>query len=197
MTDLLDTTCMGVIQIDRRGQIVEANDTAKELLRRNDGLDDDGGTLHAAWPEDDLTLQKLLAEALPRLGGQGASGSMAVRRREWSPRLALHVKPVTYCEEDYRVQRVTALVLIVDPESRARIEPAFVKAVLGLTSAEATIAVLLAEGRTAQEIATATGREYSTVRTHLNHMFAKLGYSRQFELARAVLALTNLPVSRR
>ena len=47
--------------------------------------------------------------------------------------------------------------------------------------------------QTLREIATATGCGYSTVRTHLKHIFAKLGVSRQFEVAQTVLALSSLP----
>ena len=41
-----------------------------------------------------------------------------------------------------------------------------------------------------------TPLRYSTVRTHLKHIFAKLGVSRQLEVAQLVLALSSLPVSR-
>ena len=193
--ELLDNTRMGIIQLDWGGRILEANDRALELLRQNDGLTDEGGELRASWPEDNARLQELLARALPRLSGLGASGSMAVRRRSWSPGLALHVKPATVREVEYRSLRVAALVLIVDPVSRAELEPALVEAVLGLTPAEAAITVLLAEGRTLRQIAASTGREYSTIQTHLRHIFAKLGCSRQLEVVQAVAALSNLPSS--
>ena len=71
LAELLDNTHAGVIHLDRGGRVVEANDSARELLRRDDGLSDAGGTLHAAWPEDDTRLQALLARALPRLVGRG------------------------------------------------------------------------------------------------------------------------------
>ena len=196
VTELLGTTRTGVIQLDRSGRIVAANDGARELLRRNDGLSDGNGALRAATPEDNAGLRNLLAQALPRFGEQGASGSMMVRRSSQLPRLALHVKPVADRELDDRSRHVAALVLIVDPVERARIAPGLVEAVLGLSPAETEIAVLLAEGRTTRQIAAATGRGYSTVRTHLKHIFIKLGVSRQYEVAQLVLALSSLPVSR-
>ena len=193
---ILENAGTGVIQLDRRGRIVAANDSARALLRSNEGLSDRDGVLRAAMPEDNDTLQNLLARALPRFGEQGASGSMMVRRPSLLPRLVLHVKPVANREVDYRSRHVAALVLIVDPVERVRIDPGLVAAALGLTPTETEIAVLLAEGRTAPEIAEATGRGYSTVRTHLKHIYLKLGVSRQFEVAQLVLALSNLPVSR-
>ena len=196
LTELLDNARAGVIQLDRSGRIVEANDSARELLRRNDGLSDRDGELRAASPEDHAGLEQLLAQALPRFGGQGASGSMTVRRPSLLPRFALHVKPVATREADHRPRDVAVLVLIVDPAARVRIDPGLVRAALGLTPTEAEIAVLIAEGRTSRQIAAATGRGYSTVRSHLKQIFAKLGVSRQFELAQLVLALSNLPASR-
>ena len=193
---LLDNTRAGIIHLDRRGRIVEANDSARALLREDDGLSDKRGALQAAWPEDDARLQNLLARALPGLVRRGASGSILIRRRLPLPRFALHVKPVTDREVDYRARDVAALVLIVDPVSRVRVAPDLVQEVLGLSPAETEIAVLLAEGRTLREIAATTGREYSTVRSHLKHMFAKLGSSRQFDVAQAVLALSSLPGTR-
>ena len=193
VTELLTNTYTGVVQLDRRGRIVETNDGALGLLRRNDGLSDTDEELRATCPDDDQRLKELLAGALPHRLEKGVSGSMLLRRQSPLPRLALHVKPVSSRDAAYRSRRVAALVLIVDPVSRARIEPELVKAMLGLTPAETEIAVMLAQGQTVRQIATATGRGYSTVRTHLKHIFSKLGGSRQFEVAQAVLALSNLP----
>jgi len=194
--ELLENTGAGVIQLDRRGRIIETNDIARALLRRGDGLRDEGGALRATRPEDDARLEHLLARALPRFGEAGASGSMMVRRTSSLPWFALHVKPVAGGEADYRALRVAALVLIVDPVNRARVEPELLEAMLGLTPTEAEIALLLAEGWTARQIEAATNRSYSTVRTHLKNIFAKLKVSRQFEVARTVLSLSGLPASR-
>ena len=193
---LLDHTGAGIVHLDRRGRIVEANDSARELLRRGDGLYDQAGSLKAKTPVDDARLQSLLARALPRFDRPGASGSMLVRRSPPPPSLSVHVKPVTHRETGYQSRAPVALVLIVDPVGRAGIEPHLVQAALGLTTTETEVALLLAEGRTLRQIAATTGRGYNTVRTHLQHIFVKLGVSRQFEVAQRVLALSSLRVPR-
>ena len=190
---LLGNARTGIIHLDRGGRIVGANDRALALLRRRDGLADRHGALRAASREDDRGLQELLSRALPRFGGHGASGSMTVRRPSLLPRFAVHVKPVTNGEADYRSRQVAALVLIVDPVERARVDPALVEAALGLTPAQAGIAVLLAQARTPRQTAAATGRRYGTVRTHLKQIYARLGVARQLDVVPLVLALSTLP----
>ena len=196
LTGLLDNSRSCVIQLDWRGQIVAANDAAQDLLRRGDGLSDQGGILRAWSPSEDANLQRLLGRALPRFGSQGASGSMTVKRPSVLTRLALHISPLGDGRRDSCSLRVSALVLIVDPASRARIDPGLVVEVLGLTPAEGQVAVLLAEGKTVREIAVATGRRESTIRWHLHHICSKHGISRQVELVQLVLSLVGIPQSR-
>lgn len=190
---LLGSTRSGVIQLDRRGRIVEANERARSLLRRGDGLSDQDGFLHARVAVDNAALQRLLACALPRFGGQGVGGSMAVRRGVDLPRLVLHVSPLDDGDTNIRARRVAALVLIADPGSRTRIDPELVAAALGLTPVESRVAVSLAEGRTVRDIARAMGRTENTIRWHMKNMFSKHHISRQFELVQQVQALADLP----
>ena len=83
--------------------------------------------------------------------------------------------------------------LVVDPASRARIDPALVAATLGLTPMESRVAVWLAEGKTVRDIARATGRTENTIRWHMKNIFAKQGIGRQFELVQLVRSLAGLP----
>ena len=197
LATLLDNTGLGVVQLDGRGRIAAANDRARILLRIGDGLFDEGGFLCARAAADDAELQGLLTRALPRFGGQGASGSTTVGRSSALPRLVLHVNPVGGRETDLRVWPVAALVLVVDPASQNRIDPAVAGSALGLTGMESRVAVLLAEGMNVREVAAATGRRESTIRTHVKHMFAKHRVSRQADLVRLVLSLAGAPESRR
>ena len=190
---LLDNRRCGVIQLDRRGRIVAANDCARNLLRKGDGLADRGGQLCASLPADDAALLKLLARALPPYGVQGAGGSITVKRSVVSPRLVLHAIPVSNERTDMLTNTVAALVLVVDPASRGRIDPVLLKDLFGLTRAESRVAVMLAEGRTIRQIAVATGRSEGTIRWHMKHIFGKLGVSRQVELVQLVMSLADFP----
>ena len=114
---------------------------------------DRDGSLGAWSPADNARLQRLLAAALPPFGGQGASGSMAVRRAPGMSPLVLHVNPVGNGQADLRTRRVAALALVVDPASRLRIDPDLLAVALGLTPTEGRVAVLLAEGMTVPAVA--------------------------------------------
>ncbi len=196
LAKLLEATGLGIVQLDGHGRIVAANDRARDVLRTGDGLFDEGGFLQARAPEDDAELQGLLTRALPRYGGQGAGGSTMVRRPAALPPLVLHVNPVGRQETDFHLWPVAALVLVADPAGGTRIDPAVAEAALGLTGMESRVAALLAEGMSVREIAAATGRGESTIRSHVKHMFARHGLSRQADLVRLVLSLAGAPESR-
>ena len=187
-TELLDNATVGVIHLDRRGLIVEANARARATLRRGDGLVDQAGCLRARVAADDIRLGALLARVLAGSGRPATSGSIAVQRSPTLPRLAVHMTPVAVAGQEFGIGRVTALVLIVDPAAKPRLEAEQVAATLGLTRAESRVAVALAEGASVREIATTTGRQESSVRWLVKQVHAKLEIPRNADLVRMVLA---------
>ena len=106
LADLLATTRLGIIQLDGRGRIAAANDRALALLRTGDGLVDKDGVLCADVPADDAVLQGLLTRALPPFGGQGAGGSMMVRRAADPQPLLVHLMPIGRPEPAVRLEFV-------------------------------------------------------------------------------------------
>ena len=134
-------------------------------------------------------MKRLVAEALPNSGTAAVSGSMLLRRSFLLPPLVLHVKPVGVPQPDYGARHVAALVLIVEPGSRHRIDPGLVAGVLGLTPAESRVAVWLAEGRSVREMAAARGVTVRAIYWHLNQIYQKRSISRQVDLVRLVLSI--------
>ena len=197
LADLFATTGLGVIQLDGRRRIAAANDRALEVLRTGDGLCDKDRVLRAGIPADDAVLQDLLTRALPPAGMQGAGGSMTLHRAADPVPLVVHLMPIGRPETAACAWPVAALVLVVDPAHRPRLDPVLVAAGLGLTPMESRVAVLLTEGKSLREVATATGRKDTTIRWHLRQIFAKCGIGRQAELVRLVLSLGGAAHGRR
>ena len=197
LSELLNNTRCRVIQLDRRARIVASNDPALDLLSQGDGLFKRGGFLDVRAPDERAELQRLLARALPPFGSQGAIGSMLVSRSAARTRLVVQIIPVDERGSNHRSQGVAALVLVVDPQRRIRIDPSLVSDALGLTAAEGRLAAMLAAGYSVRDVATTTDRTVATIRSHLKHIFGKQRISRQIELVRRVLALSGLAKPRR
>ena len=115
-----------------------------------------------------------------------------VARRPSGPPLVLHVIPVGGGETEPGAWPVAALVLAPDAAQPTELDVATVAETLHFTRAECQAAVLLARGMTVREIAAATGRRESTVRSHVKHMFTKHGLNRQADLVRLVRSLAGV-----
>ena len=77
-----------------------------------------------------------------------------------------------------------ALVVAVDAHGTDRgPSAALLAALLGATPAEASVALLVAQGQGLPAVAAALGIARSTARTHLRRVFEKAGVRRQAELA--------------
>lgn len=192
LSELLESRRLGIVQLDRRGRIREANDRARGILPKCDGLRDRGGVLTAQHRGEHAELQRLLAQALPRTGGRGAGGSMKITRREATGPVVPEVHPARETGANRRAWELGALVLLVDPSARRRVDPELAAAVLGLTPAESLVVVGMATGQTVAGIAHAQDVAESTVRTHLKRIYRKQGIRKQTELVRRVLSLDGL-----
>ena len=192
VTALLDNPRIGVLELDRRGRILEGNDRARSILRHGDGLLDRNGMLRARAPADQVRLERLVGVALPASGAVAVSGSMVLRRSSVVPPFVLHVKPVGGPQPDHGARHVAALVLIVEPGRQHRINPDLVATALELTPAETQVAVWLAEGNSVGDMADATGHTKAAIYWHLQRIYQKHSISRQADLVRLVLSLAEL-----
>ncbi|MDE0349208.1 MAG: LuxR C-terminal-related transcriptional regulator [Gammaproteobacteria bacterium] len=80
-----------------------------------------------------------------------------------------------------------AMVLIVDPLDRPRVNPDRLSGALDLTPAQAHVAAAVASGGTVQSIAASSHRSEAVVRWHLKQIMARLGLFGQTDLVRLVL----------
>ena len=191
LVELLESAKIGIVRLDRHARVVAANDVGHALLRGGGELSQQDGALRAALPKENAELQALLARALAR---SGTGGSMRLSRDGSILPAVLNVVPLL--KEDAG-GRFGALVLIADPAHRQDFDPALVGEILGLTSTESRIAVLLAQGKSIGEVAVEARRSPTTVKWHIRQIYAKCGLSRQADLIQLVAQLAKIPGVRR
>jgi len=79
LAELLENTRFSVIQLDRQGRILAANDSARRLLMRGGALVDSHSILRAR-PAEDAEFQRLLEKALSPFGTLASAGTMTLGR---------------------------------------------------------------------------------------------------------------------
>ena len=116
---------------------------------------------------------------------------LAVQRSSGKRPLTLLVRPVEGSpQQDVGGPRI--LIFILDPEFPVETAEAELRQLYGLTSTEASLANLLMEGKTLDDCCDVLGIRRSTARTHLQHLFEKVGVQRQSELVSVLLKSIGL-----
>ena len=174
---------IGMLLLDRDGQIVEANDRAREALDRKDGLTVRAGRLTAVRSGEADPLAALLDAACRA----GSRGSMPIARPPQPP-LVVYATPIATTGEIPWGRRLAARVLVSEPFSPPPVNATCVSAAFGLTPAQGRVVAGLASGGTVASIAAATGRTEAAVRWHIREALGRLGLSRQADLVRVVLS---------
>lgn len=186
-----------MLLVDEVGRIAHANAPARALLEGDERLSAAGGYLACRH----RPAQQALLQALHELQLSAAPGAPPgqPRRRavslgyEAGPRLLAFVSAMRpEAAMGAFGQLPFALVVLHDTANGAApLDPLIVGECFGLTPAEAQVAVQVAAGHSAKDIARFGGVAITTVRSHLASVMAKTGSSRQAQL---VSVLTALPL---
>lgn len=192
---VLDLLPHAAVLVDARGRIVQANRRGETLLARRDGLMlGSGGRLQAELICEQAGLVAALRAAIEReTSGDGPRPS-AVRITRGSGRLAVVVLATPLPQSRFPMwalveEGARVLVQIIDPDRSEGPRVTLLQAGFGLTEAEAQVATLAGEGRSAPEVAALLAVSPATVRTHLARCFDKTGLRSQVALARLIATL--------
>jgi DNA-binding CsgD family transcriptional regulator len=175
---ILDRLDRGVILLDVKRRVQDANALARRVLGDGNGVAVRGGRFVFLDPALDQRLSRLVSA-----NGNGAPGprrSMAAQVRfNRSPPYRVVVSPVPP-ELDER--HVSFVVLIYGPREWRDISIEVLCEVYGLTRGQADVARSLFAGQSVEETAAALDLSLNTVRTHLKHIFSRCEVSSQREL---------------
>jgi DNA-binding CsgD family transcriptional regulator len=179
----------GVVFVDAAARVVHADDTAADLICARAGLLLHRSELTTVDSDASALLRRLIAGCADRrLAEDGSGGAVTVRRPN---RLPLHILVAPVPAQRLReldislgVRPPVAILVIKDPEREKQICVAYLREELGLTPAEAEVALEIGKGDGRSAAAARLGITSGTVRIHLEHIFQKVGVHRQAELVR-------------
>lgn len=178
---LLEHFDCGVIIVDAEKDIVALNDAVRCLL--GDGLTVTRRRLRTSLPSTQGTLDAMLDAARH----DGEVRNMALPRPSGERPLILRTQPLARDKAGQGASLVLVFVFLAEPHLTETSNESL--RALGLTRAEAEVAVLLGAGFSPREVSDRLDVKIATVRAHLKRIFQKLGLCRQTELVQMVTRL--------
>lgn len=162
----LQSEPMPRMMVDRFGRVMWRNSAAERLLLDCPDLDARDGQLTA----EDRASNAQLAAMLANAGDQVKTFSLPCE--DGDGHLLFAVRRLSGHEADPVVA-----ITVYRTGSKSAVRYASFRAAFGLTESEHHVALLLVEGRKAEEIAGVTGTSIGTVRSHIRSIYAKTDVS--------------------
>jgi DNA-binding CsgD family transcriptional regulator len=184
LTATLNKLASGVYLTDCHGRVIYMNRAGDHLLRSNKALCIEHGRLA---PVDQITrvaMSKAVAAAIADDAEATTSGVTLVLPTSEGARLIAIILPLSHREGHNRCSPLAAAaaIFVHDPLVVPSFAgEAFAKA-HGLTSGELRVLLAMSPGLGVKEAAEMLGISETTAKTHLHHIFAKTGTSRQAQL---------------
>lgn len=186
LAEACDRAAAGYVGVDPEGRILFANEAARRLSSRDDGLGlDRNGRLYAARREANQRLAELQANV-----AAGGAGGLAHVPRPKGGAYAVMVAPLFLdggIDKERRQKRGT-LFVIHDPLARLPSSPQLIAELFRLPPGSAALLAALVAGEELKDYAERTGISMNTVRFHLKTAYARTGAHRQTELVRLIIA---------
>lgn len=187
LLSLLNHLPQAIVTLDKRGQVLFANDATTTIFRKCDGISYEEGKLCLTDTAASARMASILGEFFNQNSGTRLSTNSQVIARRPSDRpayvLALHhLRGVRAVYEDCNVPSVVAF--IYDPDRSARPSISALAQTFSLTRRETDLAFALLSGQTVQSQAAARGVKISTERSHLKSLMRKTDTHSQVELVR-------------
>jgi len=190
--EALDLVNVGLLVTSASGQLLLANRTAERILKSRDGLElTSTGTVRTSLKC--LPSLNTLMETSANSGSNGGRDSVSpVRRPSGKRPLTAVIRAVQGMAASEDPSTPATLLFILDPEISVETVESELRQLYGLTSMEACLANLLMQGKAIDECCTLLQIRRSTARTHLQHLFEKVGVQRQSELVSLLLKSVGL-----
>src|SRR5215469_7979819 len=195
--EALDLLNIGTVVTSAGGVLLMANGAGEQILLNRDGLEltDSGifAVMMGCGSPLGATLDRAAYSTNAMSEVQSEDAVFAVQRPSGRRDYTLLVRSAARSAEEREISgSVCALVFILDPELPVQTAESELRQLYGITATEARLANLLMEGRTLDECCDLLKIRRSTGRTHLQHLFEKVGVERQTELVSVLLKSIGL-----
>ena len=177
-----------VLVLDGAGRMLYANAAAERILSAQDGL----RSVHGVVSATDPATSRQLGASIGRAAAvdMPTGGSLAVPRLSGCRPYAVQIAPCQPERTGLFPSPARVVLTIVDLDAESGPDRETLRALFGLTMAQASVAVLLARGRDLRDIAVTLRISLYTVRRHLSDVMAKTDTNSQVAL---VSLLSRLP----
>lgn len=190
--EALDLVNIGLAVTGAEGNLLLANSTAKEVFESRDGLELTARRTIRTSRRSTPALEDLIKHAAKPPSDDMADSILAVQRSSGKRPLTLLIRRVDGTSPKRDALTPAVFVFILDPDVPVGTAETELRQLYGLTSTEAYLASLLMEGKTLDDCCKLLDIRRSTVRTHLQHLFEKVGVQRQSELVSLLLKSIGL-----
>ena len=184
--EALDLVNVGLLVTSASGQLLLANRTAEQILKLRDGIELGPTGLVRTSLKCAPSLNALM-DAVIKAGVGFRDSVLPVRRPSGRRPLTAIVRSVEGASAQPDPLAPATLLFILDPETSVESVEAELRQLYGLTSTEARLANLMMEGKALDQCCKILNIRRSTARTHLQHLFEKVGVQRQSELVSLLL----------
>jgi DNA-binding CsgD family transcriptional regulator len=184
----LDWLTDGVALLAADGTVLYANEALQGLVLNGDGISIARRTLRLADPGAAAQFATALGSVARLRSGDTSDWAVcdfSAARTAHSPPYLLSLRPVTHGEAGRLTRRTpVALLFVHDPLARHLRPAQILREALGLTEAEANLALALQEGMAVTDYARARAISLNTAYTHLRRVKEKTGCKHMQELVR-------------
>ena len=192
LLEILDHIPVACMLVNQGATLQFVNNAAERLLERRDGLLLRAGNLAAGSSRLSARLRSAIARvaSLQAPARPAAGEHFVVTRPSGRPPLLLSILPVQQSRLEGRRRRDSQVAILTKDPDGTQLESVetFAEA-YNLTEAEARLIGLLAEGSGLFQAAETLGVTRNTARTHMRHIYAKVGAHRQADLIRLLAKL--------
>ncbi len=187
--DILDFLSLGVVVVNREGNVFQMNSRAQDLIALGDALSLRGGRLSCRSHQETEKLRIALRYTSEAAANNDHSSetALSIARSDDHPPLQALLAPLP--AGHWRQGRRTPLIsmFLCDAAGTTSPKAHWLQELYGLTRVEAEVAVLLCHGYHPEGIAEHLHISVHTVRGYMTEIFAKAGVSRQTDLLRQLM----------